>query len=275
MNLSSHYNFERKYQLKNHIVSNLARKYKSGELKLLFAETNSKCGDCGKPFDWNFSGDIDSKANQIAHIYGKKLFGKSQMPLDEKYHINHENDINRYHNLIILCDSCHKEYDDKPTYEKYVEILNYKKRVSSRVTDKTYIYFALEDILQRIKDGAFQTLGSTDSNNLSSNEKTKLKYKLDYNKINSLKKRRVVENVTAYFKEIKDIFDDINDDEKYLKHYNKVYLELKKNYSDKNEILNIIDSALIETDNNIFNDVIPIITSYMIMICEVLDNVTE
>lgn len=272
MDLASKYNFKRKYILDTHIVSDLDRRYTSGELKLLFAETNSRCGDCGKPLDWNFEGDINSKHNQVAHIYGKKLFNKVGMPLSKKYHIVSEDEINRYNNLIILCDTCHKEYDRQPTYDKYKRILKYKEKISTRVSNKTYIYFALEDIINRIRDGAFERVVPEMDNKMEEYEKTKLKHKLKFNKINTIKSAHVMNDMRLFFRNLKIIFDEMEDGKKYLKKYNQVYTSLKENFDDKNEIINIINSALVETDTNLFNEIVPIITSYMIMNCEVLEN---
>lgn len=275
MFISANYNFERKYLLSKHLESDKKRVYASGEIKLLFAETGNRCGNCNKPLDWNLSDSINSKKNQIAHIYGKKLFAKAKLPLKEKYHISDVSEINQYHNLIILCDECHFDYDHNPTYEKYRKILEVKEHVAKNVSNKRFIYFALEDILENIKQGAFSSIIITEGDNINGYKKSELISKLEFNNINNLKATRVVTDMVLYFKIIKEQINDLGKEKDYLKKYNDVYLQLKNLYKNKNEILNIIDNSLIETDYNIFADIIPIITSYMIMNCEVLDNVTK
>ncbi len=274
MFISNNYNFERKHLLSKHIESDKERIYSSGELKFLFAETRNRCGSCKKPLNWNLTDAINSKKNQIAHIYGKKLFAKASLPLKEKYHISDVSEINQYHNLIILCDKCHLDYDNNPTYNKYIKILEAKEHVAKSVSNKTFVYFALEDILERIKEGAFNNISASGVNGLSGYKKSELILKLKFNSINNLKTTKVISDMISYFKIINDLINDFDKEKEHLKKYNEVYLQLKNIYEDKNEILNIIDNSLIETDYDLFVDIIPIITNYMIMNCEVLDNVT-
>lgn len=274
LNMPEYYNFERKYYLGKHIESNKTRRYTSGELKYLFAETNNQCGKCNKPLKWFDENNIKSFENQIAHIYGKKLFSVNKLPLNVPYHINSEAEINRYHNLLILCDCCHKAYDKIPTYEKYTSMLETKARIAHRASDKTHIYFAIEEILNLIEGGAFDSL-SPNHNQISDYSKTKLRDKLSYNNVNRIMSNRIEDDISKYFKSISEILSEANDIEKLLSSYNSVYNNLKNRKIDKNIILKRINNALIITEFGLFDEVVPIITSYMIMICEVLDNVPK
>jgi len=275
MFIANNYNFELKYILTKHIESDEDRVYSTGEVKLLFAETNNRCGLCKNTLVWNLEQSINSKKNQIAHIYGKKLFAKAKLPLSKKYHISNVSEINQYHNLIILCDKCHLEYDNNPTYDKYTKMLDAKEHVARTVSSKTFVYFALEDILERIREGAFSSVVASEVSNLEEYQKTSLQIKLNFNEINQIKTNKVLNDMVLYFKVIQEIVNEIGKEKEYLKIYNNAYLQLKNLYEDKNEILNLIDSTLIDSDYNLFCDIIPIVTSYMIMNCEVLDNVAK
>jgi len=267
--------FETKHYLDKHFYLELDRKRRVSVDKLLFAETNGRCPKCHKPLEWNEDDDISAQDNQIAHIYGRRLFKLKNMPLDKPYHICKEADVDGYFNLIVLHKKCHKKYDENPTYEEYVEILDLKKNLYSKHKEDQILYYCFEQVIDIIGRGILNQIINNHQEPYTSFDKTEIEEKLEYNNINLVKRGRVLDNVRRYLPSLKQFALDYENIDEILNEYSEAYSYLKTKYSDKNKIVSIIDRCLIESCDEIFEDSVPIITDYMIMNCEVLDNVPK
>lgn len=285
--------FEPIYKLDKHLEDKSNRYVSQSVVKLLFSEVGTRCPKCDRPLKWGLcdyletENDIDTKVNfnspnssdnQIAHIYGRNLFAQNNMPLYKKYHINSVSDLDTYKNLIILCSDCHSKYDnhirtyhDDSSYDKYLEILEMKKTINSKIIIEDYLCLIFQDFRVDFEK-YYDKINLVDLDYKSEINKTKLKRKLDYNGISNSKQRDIVNNNIAYFDLIRNMLENMDNSESFVKHFNQTYRNLKTRHSNNNEIINEY--------KNIFSDdyltkAVEIIVSHMIMICEVLENVTE
>lgn len=278
--------FEPRFLLNKHLGATKERAYSSGTIKLIFSEVGTRCPMCRELLKWGLPeilinrDKIDeinlnptSKDNQIAHIYGRKLFEQVGLPLNKKYHIDKEEDLDSYLNLIVLCGDCHSDYDNVKTltYEKYLMVLNKKKEIYMNMEVDKYLYTIFEDFKNDFIL-YYDSLNIKRSNECSSYNKMKLEDKLEFNQISDFKSNDVISDVRNYYDIIKDLLANTPDGKKLITSFQDTYNILKTVINDKDLIL---DKYL-----EIFQDRYPkralrVIVSYMIMICEVLDNVTE
>ncbi len=277
--------FEPRYILKQHLNATGARKYKDPVIKRIFSEVGNRCPKCNNFLEWGLpeilNNDIDiekikiilnSKDNQIAHIYGRKLFEQANMPLSEKYHINDVSELDSYVNLIVLCGNCHKEYDKKEflTYEKYLDILAIKKRIYTNIDIEKYLYLIFNDF----KNDFIQYSKSFKNSELDVEnfDKTELMKKLEYNNISERKSRIIKNDNRDYFNIMQYLFENTEDSKELINAFSTTYNELKAIIDNKEDIINKYTEIFVDT---YINTAVEIIVAYMIMICEVLDNAPE
>lgn len=253
------------------------RKYKANEKRALLLETSGVCPICGKQINvFNNVDDIDDievsfeKANlQIAHIYGLKNFGKVKHQ-GNLFHIKNEEYLNSYDNLILLCGGCHGEYDANPSYELYVKMVKFKNELSSNYKREDYVYKALYFSLDEIKSVCERvTINEEDDFEAETFNK-----KLELNKIDIINSRHYLVYLTDYATSIDNFFKEFDVvGKKLFKCFSSLYDSLKKDESDKNNILKLFAKSKIlyqlsKTMNELVFDGL---IAYMIWKCEVLD----
>lgn len=277
--------FKLKYTLKEHLNGASERYYTSGLVKLLFAEVGTVCPKCNETLDWHVSKnfdeklnlcniDVDSSDNQIAHIYGRRLFKKNNLSLDKPYHIKDSDRLDMYENLIILCKNCHKKYDCQPTYEKYVEMLKIKKKINEKINIESYMISVFHEfsnefikVHSNIESRDYKDGNSEEINDY---QKVYLKEKLLQNNISRTQGDEIINTNIDYFQLIKTLIENEDEGDKLINAFNIAYKKLKKDTDNKDEILQKLKKSFYNQEfylSKMFEKVL----SYMIMICEVLD----
>lgn len=269
-------NFELKYKLTKPLYAvKDKRAFRDSEIKLLFTEVDNRCPSCNKSLHWDYTSVINSKHNQIAHIYGRRNFSAVTHDGVNKFHIKDINVIDNYENLIILCDTCHKKYDKSPNYTDYKKYVSLKKILFQRLDVITLVNNALQYIVELYNDDDL----FLDLKNLLTTThktkyiKTKLKKKLAHNKVSIAYQKDILNDVKYYYIGIKDYFLDDEKFEKIQSEYNSVYKSLKAKHS-SDEIINLLVKSLINSSNETeYYHVYRTIVSFFVMNCEVLENV--
>lgn len=257
------------HKLEKPFYSKEKRKYSSEIYRALLDESQHKCNLCGVT---NNDLKDNKKTNlEIAHIYGLRNFTKVNHD-NKLFHIFNSNQLNGYGNLIILCKDCHQKYDKNPTYKKYVEMVNLKKKITNEYHLREYIYNELSNnrneiikICTRIKINDIKF----DYNVMYFDNKMK------YNKINIDYTKYFEYLLTNYVGIIDDYYSKYygNDMIKLLKFFSDMYINISKIEKNKNILLSIMlhDNNLKALQDKINTSIFEALIVYMIWKCEVLE----
>lgn len=255
----------------------ISRTYTTSEKRALYMESSGVCARCGTPNNTlTFDEDVNNidisfeKSNlEIAHLYGLRNF-KNVIHKGNLFHIKGVESINSFDNLLLLCHKCHTCYDDNPTYEKYVKMVELKNELTNHYKREDFIYKSLFFSLDEIEK-VCKTITISEAFNYNV---TKFLKKLEINEIDNVNIEHYSMYLTKYALSIDSFFKDYDEQgKKLLLCFAKIYSELKKVEDDKNIILkeiskNKIINQLAKTMNElVFNALV----SYMIWKCEVLD----
>jgi|AKZA01.1.fsa_nt_gi hypothetical protein len=265
---------ELQYRIDNPLIGS-NRVYSETAKRSLFLETSGKCAKCGEPYNaLNFNeadGELDfSRSNlEIAHIYGLKNF-TGVVHKGNKFHIKDSTQLNTYDNLLLLCIICHKSYDNEPSYEDYVRMVNLKSKLSDNWKLEYYIYnnlfFCLNEIIDVCKDIGY--INDFDY------EAIKFMQKMENNDIDTLNRKHYSDYLTSYALYIDNFFNDYDEvGTRLMTCFSKVYSYLKEKEKDKNNILRMFSKSdiLIELSKCMNEKIFDALISYMIWKCEVLD----
>jgi hypothetical protein len=141
-----------------------------------------------------------NKNYEIAHIYPLNptkdevslLLGVEQL----------NQDVNHPDNLIPLCISCHTKFDNPRTREGYLELLNIKKAfISKSQQQNLWATFHIEEEVFRIIEILYEER-STEEECEIEYDPLEIDRKVN-NSMDALTKRKVKNNVSAYFPIIK------------------------------------------------------------------------
>ncbi|XMB85405.1 HNH endonuclease [Mycoplasmatota bacterium WC44] len=265
------------YELDHYLTKPLVgthRSYKKQAYRALFLETNFRCGnpDCHVKINIDFEeeNDISGKSNlQIAHIYGLKSF--TEIGYNNYFHINTISDLNSYHNLIILCEECHSKYDETPTYDDYLKMLQIKSKINkdASIEDRIYssLIFASSDI------GNLKLKFEELLNSSFSYDATKFLKKIDINSINSMNRRKLLRSIKDEVVAVNNYFENYNPEfgKVVLSILGKLYLELVDIGTDKDDILLLLRDNEFRREMNIDDDIMLALVTYAVWKCEVLD----
>lgn len=186
--------------------SNIKRQqFTENQRKFLHDETLGVCPVCGKSFCYTKKGRLYFSFD-IAHIYP---LNPSQEEIEILKNVKFEYSVNSFENLIALCPSCHRKYDNPRTQEEYYKLLSIKKRLLNNYKMKElYSEFTLEEELSEI----VQLISSCDLNQeleqlsfslLTIDEKTK-------ENCSNILKITIKRNVVYYFNYIRNLFIEID-----------------------------------------------------------------
>lgn len=250
-------------------------KYTEMQKTILYNQTNGICPRCQNLLYYRKDGTL-YKSYEIAHIYPLNPTKHEEKILENEEKL-FQNDRNELDNLIALCPSCHRYFDNPTTVESYKYLLNLKKRLLNQ--QSVYKLYSSENIEEELLnvinamiDGLNEDLEELNYNLIKVEEKISSE--------NKILSRKVKNDVTDYYIFIKKAFAEI--DKTNLGVFNIIagqikmfYLKLKKVTNNQNDIYEYISQWLFEKFKIGNLESYRIIVSFFIQNCEVFENVTK
>lgn len=173
--------------------------------QLLFTEVDNFCPRCGKSL-LSSKGTQRRLIGQAAHIYP---LNPTLLDIIALEGINEPDDVNGLDNFIILCPSCHDEFDHPRTHDEYEELYKLKKGyVEKRQLKNLYSQYMLEDeirtVVSRLAECDFQ-----DSKLQTTRRALKIEGKVGPD-FDPQKRRSIENNVVDYFRFIQKLFFELD-----------------------------------------------------------------
>ncbi|HGY1113930.1 TPA: ABC-three component system protein [Providencia rettgeri] len=183
-------------------MANVRIKPSDHEHSILYAETGGACPLCGAAIMSKKSGSKRPiYLYEIAHIYP---LNPNSLQSEALKNYSVPKDINSLENYILLCPTCHTNYDKDFKIEEYLHLQNIKKvfldDANAKLTASQYaLQNEVSEILDLISrdDGDYEELSESEFNVSSIDNKLK-------SNISALLKREIRHNVTDFFVPIRD-----------------------------------------------------------------------
>lgn len=204
-----------------------SREFKKSDLKRLFALSGCECANpsCSNKL---MAKDYNTILGEICHI-------EAASPEGPRYNPNQTDEERRsFDNLILLCESCHKEIDNKLNESKYPVALlkewkkNHQEKILNSKNGKLPSYF------QRIVSAiaSKELINDTEMSVITPYE---ISEKIEYNNIK--RNKYVIEEYNVYTNGLHAIYDELEEFSSIKKNIvlrmiRHLYLEAKGKYTD-------------------------------------------
>lgn len=256
------------------------------KIRVLLSETRNTCPICKSIIQSSNIASDKKYIGNIAHIYARNNFfvNKDKISKDmfpNYYHIQKKEELDETHNLILLCEICHENYDkiSNINYESYKAMLEKKKELSIVISEEEKLYNAviyLNENIDLFKEKATRGLFNTFRDKGFKKKKVVKKFKnngIDISKVNSTYKKEIINTTLNNLRKYYILLD--NNEEltvEKIQEVGLIYDNLKNGLKDKEKILNIMFNIMTKNNTYEYVEQIQAIISYCIMKCEVLDN---
>lgn len=247
----------------------------SAQKNLLLAEVSSECPLCFKKLVVTKGANVNNEF-EIAHIYPLHPTEKDKMILAS---VNvPESERDELDNLIPLCKTCHPDYDNHKTLDKYDNLLSIKRRVQHEYKAKGEINaLSVEDAIAQLIEKILHL-------DISEYDKAQLNYKPSkvkekILKSNMLLSRKIETNVSVYYLFIKEEFRRIVfatefDFDKFASLVRTAYFSVRKKDNNQEKTFDMLVEWLVEK-TDCPRSACEIMLSYFVQNCEVYDNITK
>lgn len=243
---------------------------------MYLAEVDTKCPLCGSYLLTKGVKKLN-KEYQIAHIYPNSPTLFEQQLLNDAEKIS--DDSEDFRNKIALCKTCHWDYDQNKTVEKYEQLLRIKKQLLANHKSEIETSQCLieDDIvlilnsLSIINDEDLQKIEKLSYDALEITSKLGDKY--------STLRRDIQYSVMEYYTFIRQEFKNL--DEAKRKRFDLIASEIKTAYlrcSVDNDDKEIVFKLLVEwlkSKTKGVESACKIVISFFVQNCEVYDKVTK
>ncbi|HDK6891511.1 TPA: HNH endonuclease [Klebsiella variicola] len=259
-------------------MANVRVKPSEHEHSILYAETGGSCPLCKSAIMSKKPGSNKPiSLYEIAHIYPLNP-NNSQSTALQNYPL--PQDINSLENYILLCPSCHTNYDKDFKIEEYLYLLNIKKgflnEAKAKVTASQYaLQEEVNEILDQIAsdDCNYEDLSDSEFNVSSIDKKLK-------SSISPLLKREIRYNIIDFFVPIRNhihILEQKNQlSVKILQsQIHTFYLVMQQQHPDNKDLVFKYISEWISQRSGKSLMASKILTSFFIQSCEVFDVSTK
>lgn len=257
-------------------MSNVRRSPSQVEQQILYAQVGGICPLCAEPLVYT-KGTGYKKNYELAHIYPLNPTPEEIVLLANEPRLSI--DVNSIDNFVPLCLKCHNKFDNPRTVEEYRELFKIKRKLIADETARNiYGSYTIQDEICDI----IQSLISADLGSASGKlEYTALKVEQKLqNSFNPILKRKIIADVTDYYKLIKKQFNDIEKTNPGTfdligANIKAFYLHLKKQDFGQEKIYNTIaDWIYIKTKAGSI-EACKVIVSFFIQNCEVFESVSQ
>lgn len=255
-------------------MANVRIKPSDHEHSILYAETGGACPLCKSAIMSKKPGSKKPiSLYEIAHIYP---LNPNNLQITALSNYLAPEDINSLENYILLCPTCHTNYDKDFKIEEYLHLKNIKKIFLDDANAKLAAsQYALQDEVNEIldlismDDGSYEDLSESEFNINSIDKKLK-------SNISSLLKREIRHNITDFFIPIRNHIRIIEQENqlsiKLLQcQIHTFYLAMQKQHPENKDLVFKYVSEWICQKSGKSLIASKILTSFFIQSCEVFD----
>lgn len=253
---------------------NKRRTFSNAEQIKLYLEVRGHCPICNSKIIDNNNGK-EIKVGELAHIYPLNPTKKHDILINEE---RLGSDVNDIENIIALCHTCHKKYDDNLTVESYREMVSLKKSLLYKtkveeICSSERIEKELKTVLQNLTK-----LSKSSIEDLNENYKhIELKKKFD-STMCSITIKSIEDNILNYYNFINDNFKSLEksgeiDFPLVCLQIRIAYTKFSRLSKNQEDIYNNMCKLLANQANCSIRVCCEIIISYFIQKCEVFEEI--